>query len=91
MTVELDGVTRVGGVTVAALVTRAVRCVLPRAAAFYGAKRPITLLVHRDGATMAFDIDGPELAQDEFERRFPGRRDEFEQIAMARRPQRLCR
>jgi len=82
MMVELDEVIRVGAITVAALVKRAVHgnafCVL----SICGEKYPVAVLIRRADITMAFEIDGPRITLDELEQRFPGQRAEFERIAI---------
>lgn len=84
MMVELDEFICIGTVTVAALVKRLVHGDLLHAAvSIHGAKRPIAILIRRDDVTMAFEIDGLQIALDSFEQRFPGQRAKFERIAIA--------
>lgn len=79
--VDLDEVIRVGAVTVAALAKRSVHGDSLHAVSIYGAKHPVAVLIRRDDVTLAFEIDGPQIALDIFEQRFPGQRAEFERIA----------
>lgn len=81
MTVELDKAIRVGAVTVAALVNRSVASHSARGVWIHGVKRPVAVLTRQNNVTMAFEIDGLRISLDEFERRFPGKRADFERSA----------
>lgn len=81
--VELGEVIRVGAVTVAAVVRRSVRGHVSHAVSIHGVKVPVAVLIRGDEVTMAFEIDGPQIALNTFERRFPGQRANFERVAMA--------
>ena len=83
MMVEFDEVFHVGPVTVAALVKRSLHCDFLRGALICGAKRPVAVLIRRDGVTRAFEINGPQIALNDLEQRFPGQRAEFERHAIA--------
>ena len=85
MTVELGEVIRVGAVTVAALAERSVHCVSPHAVLVHGTKRPVAVLIRRNDVTMAFEIDGPRIALENLEQRFPGQCAEFERYAIIAR------
>lgn len=79
MSVELDSVMRVGAVATAAVTeTRVCSWHSGRALSFYGAKRPLAVLVSDVRATRAFDVDGKELGLETFDARYPRQRDEFE-------------
>ena len=82
----MDQVVRAGATTVAAVVKRSVRRSPFRAVSIHGQKRPVAILIHHADVTMAFEIDGPRIALDDLERRFPGRRAEFERIAISDTP-----
>ncbi len=82
MMLELDEVIRVGAITVAALAKRSVHGNSLCAVSIHGAKRPVAILIRRADVTMAFEIDGPQIALDDLEQRFPGQRAEFERIAI---------
>ena len=81
--IDLDDAIRVGAVTVAALVNRSVRSGPSLPILFYGAKCPVAVLVHREGVTVAFEIDGAQIALDDLEQCFPGQRAAFERLATA--------
>lgn len=83
MRTELDDIVRIGAVTIAALAKRSVFSRGSLGVAFHGTKRPVAILIRHDDMTRAFEINGRQIALDEFERRFPGRRTEFERIAMS--------
>lgn len=80
MMVELDDVICIGTITIAALVRRSVHGQFLHAVFIHGAKSPVAVLIRCDDVTIAFDIDGPQIALDDFEQRFPGQRAEFERI-----------
>lgn len=82
MTVELDEVIRFGAITAAALAERSVHGNAFNAVAIHGEKNPVAVLIRHADVTMAFEIDGRQISLGEFERRFPGRRAEFERIAI---------
>ncbi len=82
MRVELDDVVRVGAVTIAALAQHMVCGRGSQSASFHGTKRPVAILIRRDNMTMAFEMNGRQIALDEFEQQFPGRRADFERIAI---------
>lgn len=81
MTVALDAVVRVDGVAFAAIVERSIQSGARGAVWFRGVKRPVAILINRDGETTAFEIDGAPITLEELEQRFPGRRAEFERLA----------
>ena len=83
MTVELDNVISIGNVAVAALVQRITHC-SDRMGAFSVCciKRPVALLIHRNGVITAFEIDGQHIDPDDFELRYPGHRPAFERLAI---------
>lgn len=89
MTVELDRPIYAGGAAVAAIVSRSVHAGAWRGLAICGSKRPIAVLVRRDGRTAAFEADGRPIPRDELERRFPEQYAEFERlmVAAATRPE----
>lgn len=87
----LEPVIRVGAVTVAALARRAIRagalgvwsCGVMGGAWFQGEKRPVAILVRREGRTTAFGPDGAPIPLQTLERRFPGQLAAFERLADA--------
>lgn len=81
MTVELDDIVRIGDVAIAAVVERSVRRGLWPRMSIYGTKRPAVILIRDEGGTRAFDVDGTPMALNDFDRRFPGQRAEFERLA----------
>lgn len=81
----LDQVILVGSIAVAAVAQRSVRSNSRSAALMNGKKFPVAILIRRMDVTMAFEIDGPQIVLDDFERRFPGQRAEFERIAITNR------
>lgn len=81
--VELDEVIRVGAITVAALVKRSVLGDSVHAVWIHGAKRPVAVLIRCNNVTRAFEIGESEIDWDSFEQRFPGKRAEFERIAIS--------
>lgn len=81
MTVKLDRVVRVGAVAVAALARRSVGRGPWPGISFHGAKRPVAVLIRRDGVTTGFEVDGTPIPPDDLERRFPGQGAAFERVA----------
>jgi hypothetical protein len=81
MRTELDDIVRIGAVTIAATAQRSVRGRGSHGVALHGTKRPVAILTRHDDMTRAFEINGRRIAWDEFERRFPGQRAEFERLA----------
>lgn len=75
---ELDEIIRLGEISVAALVKRSLYCDFSNTVSIHGAKRPIAVLVRCNDVTMAFEINGSRIAQNDLERRFPGQCAEFE-------------
>jgi hypothetical protein len=84
MTVQLEPVVHVGAVAIGAVVECSIHHGSTPAIWFYGAKSPVAILIRRNGATTAFEIDGGEIAAKDFERRFPGQRAAFERAANER-------
>lgn len=78
MTVALDAPIRVGDVVVAAIAERRLQS---GALWVHAEKRPVAVLLRRNGETLAFEPDGRPIGLDAFERRYPGRRAEFERVA----------
>jgi len=79
---RLDPLVRTGSDAVAALVE--VRREARRAGSGlggYALKRPIAILVRRNGATAAFDPAGVVIELNAFDRQYPGCRTEFERWA----------
>ena len=80
MTVELDRPVHVGGVTVAAIVRRSVHTAAWAGLAIHGAKRPLAVLVHREGLVVGFEANGRSVPLDDLRRRFPDPCAEFERL-----------
>lgn len=76
--VRLDDPLQCGDITVAAIVEQTVQCAFLHACLIQGAKRPLAVLIHRQGHTIAFEMDGTPLDLRELEARFPVRRAELE-------------
>lgn len=80
MPVELAPCLHIGETVVGALVSRSVCCKGRNPAWFYGAKRPLAVLIHQNGATKAFEPDGAPITPEELDLRFPEQRMRFEQL-----------
>lgn len=82
MSITLDKILFTKGVAVAALVNCSVHRVdCSRSLAVYCAKRPVAVLIRREGVTAAFDLDGRRIELDALERLYPGQRAAFERLA----------
>jgi hypothetical protein len=81
MTVALEPVLRIGAVALGVLVESSVRRAFLLGLSIYGSKRPVAVLIRRDGVTIRFGIDGARIAEDDFDRRFPGWISAFERAA----------
>lgn len=81
MTLELGECTRVGDTVVAVLANRSVRPGSVHPALLFGCKHPAAILIHRNGTTTAFEPNGAPITLKELERRYPGRRVDFERQA----------
>lgn len=82
MRIELDDVVRIGTVTIVALAQRSVCSQGSHGVSFHATKRPVAILIRHDDVTIAFEINGRQIAFDEFEEHFPGQRAEFERLTI---------
>lgn len=81
MSVALDQPLRLGETIIAALSERTAGGVrIGPALAGHGSKRPVAILVHRDGLTTAFDVDGTAIPSADFDLRYPDHRAAFEAL-----------
>jgi len=79
MTAALDKVIRVGACAVGAVSERKVQpWYAGGSVSFHGTKRPVAILIRRDGMTLAFDVEGNPISLDTFQRRYPGLLERFD-------------
>ena len=83
MRVYLDETVRTGPFAISAIVEVSVICSGRRRLTAFGSKRPIAILIRRNGMTVALGVDGASIPTEDIERRFPGSTAEFERMAEA--------
>lgn len=71
MTIVLDEAMRIGETTIAAIVYRSTSCQDIGVISCQAAKHPVAILVRQDDMTIAFDLDGSPIAEEDIEKRFP--------------------
>ncbi|HSF94019.1 MAG TPA: hypothetical protein VLA52_03265 [Thermohalobaculum sp.] len=76
--IELGEICRAGPLVLAALSERAVGRGPGTSIAFYGAKRPVAILMRGETKTTVYGIDGNPITPEALELRFPGQIAAFE-------------